>query len=242
MGQTSGKGNMIEIENNQIKMDYVLSPKGKSNFGEIIAFETLKELNKEGLAGKQILINEVEAMKENEIKELVNVLVSTEAQVYVLTKSSDITNNLELFKQIPNVVVGVSAGSENDKLLAFTEEGSSTYRERMNTLEMVAGENIKNVLHIAPIYPFVGDYESIIRQMHGKVDHIYLENLKPSIEEVPQLVETIGKHFPELKGAYEKIFNDDHYFEIFWDAEAANIRQIAKELNIEEKIHFDFKR
>lgn len=233
---------MIEKKNKQINMDYVISPKGKSNFGNTISFEKLKQINKEELMGKKILINEVEGLKSVELVELVEFLTNAKAQVYVLTKSADIINKLDLFKEIPNVVVGVSAGSENDKLLAFTEEGTASYRERMNTLEAIAAKNMNNILHISPIYPFVGDYESIIRQMHSKVDHIYLENLKPSLEEVPELVATIGEHFPELKGAYEKIFNDDHYFEIFWEAESANICQIAKELNIEEKIHFNFKR
>lgn len=126
--------------------------------------------------------------------------------VSILSKSSLITRDIDIFKNFSDIEVGLSIGVLNDETARLFEPTSNKVSERVKALHEVKRNGIKNYLFIAPVLPYLTDLESTFKFFHGKVDKICVETLNTDSVNWKGVREVLTAHFPELLPKYEDIF------------------------------------
>ena len=164
------------------------------------------------LRGKTILIGSVtDAYNPAEAEcrlmpPILEALKGCQGRVEILTKSALVLRDLEQFREIPNIAVGVSLSNLNQFDNAVLEPGASSAAERLNTLRVLHENGIQTWLFIAPYLPGLTDLQALAGAVEGSADYLCVENLNLRGAERQKVLKAIGCLHPELIPLYEKIY------------------------------------
>lgn len=124
-------------------------------------------------------------------------------KVGILTKSHLVLRDIDLFKKLRNVEVGLTITSSGDPISKYLETYASPHETRLDTLTKLHNEGIPTYAFVGPLLPhFVfqkHNLESLLRAIKKTgVKYIYLEhiNLSPAITD--RLFKALKKDHPEL--------------------------------------------
>lgn len=136
------------------------------------------------------------------------------AKITILTKSSLVLRDLDIFKTLPEVTVGVSANTADDSLRRETEPGACSALERLYVLKTLRENGIKNWMHVAPVFPHLSDWKALLEAAAEFTDSFSFENLKLRGAALPRVMLFITQKHPQLKPMYEQIYqqNDLSYW------------------------------
>lgn len=93
--------------------------------------------------------------------------------LYIVTKSPLVLRDLDLIKRIPNVVVGFSIGTDNERIRRLFEPYSPPLQARLNALKILKKEGIRTFALVAPALPMVP--ERLSEMLRGLVDRVYVD-------------------------------------------------------------------
>lgn len=105
-----------------------------------------------------------------------------EGVVSILTKSNHVTRDIDVFKRIKNIVVGLTVTSTNDKISRYFEKYAPPVTARLKALKELNKNGIKTYAFIGPLLPhFVAqtdELEKLVKSISetGTKD-IFIENL-----------------------------------------------------------------
>ncbi len=146
-----------------------------------------------------------------------------EGVVSILTKSNRVTRDIDVFKRLKNVVVGLTVTSTNDKISRYFEKYAPPVSARLKALKILNENGIKTYAFIGPLLPhFVAQTEELERlfvelSRTGTKD-IFIEHLN--------LARYIrSRLMVEMKGV------DKEILEKFYSSQSKDYRK-----NLEEKI------
>ena len=91
-------------------------------------------------------------------------LIGFSGTVSILTKSKLVTRDIDLFKQMEHVEVGMSIATVDEKFRRIMEEGASPIKERMEALKKIHDAGITTYVFVAPMLPKLTNYKEIIRE------------------------------------------------------------------------------
>ena len=94
----------------------------------------------------------------------------------VCTKSDLVLRDLDLLKHFPRVTVSWSVNTLDEQFRADMDNAVSIER-RLNAMRQVYEAGIRTVCFISPIFPGITDLKTIIEEVKGYADLIWLENL-----------------------------------------------------------------
>lgn len=141
--------------------------------------------------------------------------------VSILTKSNLILRDIDIFKRLKHVVVGLTVTSTDDGISKYFEKNAPAVSVRLKTLKLLNDNKIKTYAFIGPLLPhFVSqtdELENLFKEISktGTKD-IFVEHLN--------LAKYIrGRLFEEMKGTDQKILRK------FYDSQSIDYRQ---DLNI----------
>jgi len=99
---------------------------------------------------------------------------------WILTKSDLVLRDMDLLKEYRNVEVGITLNSFEKRIKKIFEPYAPDYEKRINTLQELRRNGIKNFCFISPIIPELTDVESLILETKDFVDGYWFEflNLK----------------------------------------------------------------
>lgn len=124
-------------------------------------------------------------------------------KVGILTKSHLVLRDMDLFKQLKNVEVGLTVTSTGDPISKYLETFASPHEARLETLKKLHDEGISTYAFVGPLLPhFVFEKENLEALLRAikktGVRYIYLEhiNLSPTIAD--RLFHDLRKDHPEL--------------------------------------------
>ena len=141
-------------------------------------------------------------------------LANSDISLQILTKSKLVLRDLDIFKTIPNLRVGISISTLNNSLATLFEPRASKPFERLEALRILHENNIKTLLFISPIFPEITPVFDIVGHCDKIADEIGFEglNLYPNFRN--KILSFIGRNFPKLLPLYKQIylFNDKSYF------------------------------
>lgn len=140
-------------------------------------------------------------------------------RVSVLTKSPLVTRDIDIFKQLKQVEVGLTVTSTGDPITAYLETYAPPHRERLKALKELHRAGITTYAFVGPLLPHLAKNEQalwdLLQQLKQVgVSYIYGEhlNLKPYIAE--RLLSYVLADHPELMADFENTKNPEYRQEL----------------------------
>lgn len=193
----------------------------KVNLGEVLD----KELKKMKDKSKSILLSSVTdpyqgvESKYRLTRTALELLIKHKwkGTVGILTKSSMVTRDIDLFQQIPKMVVGVTVTSTDDGVSRFLERAAPPATLRIKALKTLHDEGIATYAFVGPLLPHFAatpeKLKEIFDALEGAgVSEIYIEHLNLS----PYIKKRLTQ---KLKGT------DAHIIKKFYSSQSKNYRE-----------------
>lgn len=172
-------------------------------------------------------------------KKILERLVFLQPHLDLMTKSDLVVRDIDLFKKFENCIIVISLSVLDEKLRKQLEPFSSSVKAKIGALKKLHKAGVQTALFISPIFPYITDWEKIIKETKYFVDEFWFENLNlyPSIQNAIYIF--LKKNKLELIKKYKEIYllNSN-----YWDKEENKIKQFCKTLKIKHKIYFHHKR
>ena len=127
----------------------------------------------------------------------------------ILTKSHLVLRDIDLFKKLKNIEVGLTVTSTDDQISRYLETFATPNKDRINILRELHKQGIKTYAFVGPLLPhFVwmkNKMEDLLKQLkEAGVSYIYLEhiNLSPYIKD--RLFNYLKKDHPDLLKKFQQ--------------------------------------
>lgn len=158
--------------------------------------------------------NPFEAKVKN-TRKVLEKFANSDVCLQILTKSKLVLRDLDLFKTMPNLCVGVSLSCLDETLAKKLEPNASSPKQRLEALEVLKQNGIKTLLFISPIFPAITPVFKIIDEYSQIADEIGFEGLNLYPESKDLILSFIGRNFADLLGLYKDIyiFKRSDYFQ-----------------------------
>lgn len=95
--------------------------------------------------------------------------------VSILTRSPLVTRDLELFRSMPSVEVGLSVATDDDAVRARLEPRSPAIPLRVEALRRLHAAGVRSYVFIGPLLPM--DPERLAGMLAGAVDYVYIDRM-----------------------------------------------------------------
>lgn len=141
--------------------------------------------------------------------------------VSILTKSNLVTRDIDIFKKLKNVEVGLTITSTNDNISRYFEKFAPNVSERYKALKILNDNNIKTYVFVGPLLPHFVSEPKILDDMFKQIketgtNELYVEhiNLKKHIidrliNEMPEIDEvTMAKFYKSQEKSYRNELNE----------------------------------
>ena len=135
------------------------------------------------------------------LKELINV----NCNLNISTKSKLILRDLDLLKQMKNLMVSMSINTLDENFKEDMDNASSI-KERLNTLKTLHENGIYTVLFMSPIFPYITNFKDIIEISKEYIDEYWFENLNLRGEYKTKILLYIQEKYPKLINEYNDIY------------------------------------
>lgn len=175
------------------------------------------------LRGKTVLLSSVTdpynafEKKYQNTQAFLKKLAVTNANVEILTKSSLVTRDIELFKVMPHIKVGISLNTLDDSFRKDMEPHASSVNRRLSALKTLHESEISTYLFISPIFPYITDTEKLCETAAPFVDEICFENLNLRGQGKAEILKYVAEKYPQYFEKYAKIYNNGdrtYWFEL----------------------------
>ncbi|MFA5602871.1 MAG: radical SAM protein [Bacilli bacterium] len=164
------------------------------------------------------------------------ILKDIDCNIGILTKSKLVTRDIDLFKQMNNIEIGISINTLDDSFRKLIEPCASNVEDRINALKILKGNGIKTYLFMSPIFPKITDFKVIIEKTKDFVDYYCFENLNLRADYKYEVLNMIKDKYKDLYPLYKDIFIDNNV--CYWDIYKKDIIDYCEKNNISYKIYF----
>ena len=149
------------------------------------------------------------------MRKCAEILYESDFAVTVLTKSSLILRDLNIWKKVHQkngFVLMISLTFLDDELRKIFEAGASSVQERIDTLKIFKSEGIPVGIAAMPFLPFINDSEKQISDFLNIMKEIDVDFIMPASltlrpgKQKETYMKIIDKYFPELTSKYENLY------------------------------------
>jgi len=137
--------------------------------------------------------------------------------VSILTKSSLVLRDLDLFKKL-NCEVGLTITTMDENFSKIFEPSASSPEERLKALKILKDSGIKTYIFFGPLLPFISDIDledTMNKFLGAKTDKIFIDrlNIKRG-DHWNKIKEVLEKNYPEMVEKWEKVlFSKNDYYD-----------------------------
>lgn len=163
-------------------------------------------------------------------------LSKCDSKIEILTKSDLVIRDIDLLKKLPNIRVGISMNSLDDKFRRQIEPYASSIENRIKTLKVLHDSGISTYLFMSPIFPGITNYREIIDTTYPYVDEFYFENLNLRGSYLPRVLNYISNFHKELVGLYNDIYKFKRMS--YWEFLSNDINSYCLEKKLIYKLYF----
>ena len=192
----------------------------KENWGDFIDIKRCNKLiDLKKISGKNVFLSSVTDcynQYENDYyitRNILEQLVNSDCNLSISTKSKLILRDIDLLKQMKNLVVCMSINTLDEKFRSDMDN-ASTIKERMDTLKELHNNGIYTVLFMSPIFPHITEWKEIIDQTKDYVDEYWFENLNLRGSYKKEILDYIRINYSNLYSDYADIYlkKNDKYW------------------------------
>ncbi len=195
----------------------------KENWGDFIDIKRCnKPIDLRKISGKNIFLSSVtDCYNQYEknfciTRNILEQLIDSDCNLSISTKSKLILRDIDLLKQMKNLIVCMSINTLNEKFRSDMDN-ASTIKERMDTLKELHNNGIYTVLFMSPIFPYITEWKEIIDQTKDYVDEYWFENLNLRGNYKKEILDYIRIYYSNLYSDYIDIYlkkNDKYWKEL----------------------------
>lgn len=190
--------------------------------------------------GKKLLLSSVTdpyiplEIKFQNTRKILTKLIGTTAEIVILTKSKLVERDIDIFKKLDNVEIGISISTLDENFAKITERVASRPRERLNALKKLHDNDLKTYVFISPFFPGITDFKRIIEESIQYTNYYMFENLNFRPHNVPRILTMIKKHYTHLLPIYEQLRKDRSR----WDFIEMEIEDYCEKKHLNYRIEF----
>ena len=184
----------------------------KENWGDFIDIKRCnKPIDLKKISGKNVFLSSVTDCYNQYEKDfcitrnILEQLVDSDCNLSISTKSKLILRDIDLLKQMKNLIVCMSINTLNEKFRSDMDN-ASTIKERMDTLKELHNNGIYTVLFMSPIFPYITEWKEIIDQTKDYVDEYWFENLNLRGNYKKEILDYIRTNYLDLYSDYIDIY------------------------------------
>ena len=184
----------------------------KENWGDFIDIKRCnKSIDLKKISGKNVFLSSVTDCYNQYEKDfcitrnILEQLVDSDCNLSISTKSKLILRDIDLLKQMKNLIVCMSINTLNEKFRSDMDN-ASTIKERMDTLKELHNNGIYIVLFMSPIFPYITEWKEIIDQTKDYVDEYWFENLNLRGNYKKEILDYIRTNYSDLYSDYIDIY------------------------------------
>ena len=184
----------------------------KENWGDFIDIKRCnKPIDLRKISGKNIFLSSVTDCYNQYEKDfcitrnILEQLIDSDCNLSISTKSKLILRDIDLLKQMKNLIVCMSINTLNEKFKSDMDN-ASTIKERMDTLKELHNNGIYTVLFMSPIFPYITEWKEIIDQTKDYVDEYWFENLNLRGNYKKEILDYIRTNYSDLYSDYIDIY------------------------------------
>jgi DNA repair photolyase len=135
--------------------------------------------------------------------------------VGILTKSILVTRDIDLFKQIPDIEVGMTITTTDDSLARFLEPRTSVTTERLKALKTLTDAGIRTYAFVGPLLPHFRHSPELLDNLFAQlaktgVKEIYAEHINMKRYIMGRLGPAIAKLPAEAQKIYAQAKTKEH--------------------------------
>jgi DNA repair photolyase len=212
-------------------------------WGEFIDIKCFKKIKiPKNIDDKYVFISSVTdpynhfEIKYKKTKQILEELKNVNCRIGILTKSKNVLRDIDLFKQMKNIEIGISLNTVDDTFRKIIEPKASTVEERINTLKILKDNSVNNYLFMSPLFPYLSDYKKIIEQTKDFVDYYGFENLNLRAGYKFIVLDLIKKKYSNLFDLYTDIYKNNN--QTYWNNLETEIVNYCKNNNVKYKMFF----
>jgi DNA repair photolyase len=179
-------------------------------------------------------------IKYKKTEQILEELKKINCYIGILTKSDKVLRDIDLFKQMKNIEIGISLNTVDDTFRKIIEPKASTVEERINTLKILKDNNVNNYLFMSPLFPYLSDYKKIIEQTKDFVDYYGFENLNLRAGYKFKVLDLIKQKYSNLFDLYIDIYKNNN--QTYWNNLETEIVNFCKKNNVKYKMFFHHER
>lgn len=139
-------------------------------------------------------------------RKILNQLIGIPVKTEILTKSSLVTHDIHLFKQLSNIRIGISMNSLDDSFRKDMEPAASSVAQRIDALKQLHESGIPTYAFLSPIFPGITDITQLVHTVAPYVEEICFENLNLKGAQTKNILSYIHYKYPELVPLYQDIY------------------------------------
>lgn len=214
----------------------------KENWGEFIDIKRSdKPIDLNKISGKNVFLSSVTDCYNQYEKEycitrnIIKQLVNSDCNLSISTKSKLILRDIDLLKQIKNLIVCMSINTL-DETFRSDMDNASTIKERMDTLNELHNNGIYTILFMSPIFPYITEWKEIIDNTKNYIDEYWFENLNLRGGYKKDILDYIKNNFSDLYSEYIDIYVNKN--NKYWKELAKEINNYCNQNNIKYTNYF----
>lgn len=163
-------------------------------------------------------------------------LVYAQACVSILTKSSLVVRDIDLFKQMYQCEVGFSFSCVDEHLRQQVEPGASSIQERLEALQLIHQAGLSTAVMAAPLLPGISDWKAIVAATRPYTDTYRFDklNLRPGFQK--KFISFVAEHYPQALPLYSEIYL--HENTVYWQQLKNEIQAYAADQGLKVEVFF----
>ena len=216
------------------------------NWGDFIDVKRCdKPIDLKKISGKNVFLSSVTDCYNQYEKDygitrnILEQLVNSDCNLSISTKSKLILRDIDLLKQMKNLIVCMSINTLDEKFRSDMDN-ASTIKERMDTLKELHNNGIYTVLFMSPIFPYITEWKKIIDNTKNYIDEYWFENLNLRGSYKKEILDYIKNNYSNLYSEYIDIYVNKN--NKYWKKLAKEINNYCSQNNIKYTNYFYHKK
>ncbi|MFW9915759.1 MAG: radical SAM protein [Candidatus Thorarchaeota archaeon] len=133
-------------------------------------------------------------------RRLLSLLSGKKFQVFILTKSSLVTRDVDIFQENPHWEIGLTLTTADDTVQTLVEPQASSTEERIGALRLIKDAGVNTYAFLGPLLPFISENtlpELLDALAEAKVSHVMIDRLNIRGSSVKRMAPVVRKILPD---------------------------------------------
>ncbi|GBR72450.1 hypothetical protein HP1_122 [Candidatus Termititenax spirochaetophilus] len=161
-------------------------------------------------------------------REILKQFAGSKVRLQILTKSALIVRDIDLFKQIPNIRIGISLNTLDDNIRKKTEPYASNISQRLAAIKTVKEAGLDTWIFLSPMFPGITDFKEILTHCRSYAASFAFENLNLRGAYRPRVLRYIKDYHADLLPLYKDIYASQSAQYLYWDAVEQEIHKFCR--------------